>query len=118
MKTFIEKSLKKPLPTLILTVGLPRGGKSTWCKTKDYPIVNPDLIRLALHGRPFIADAEPMVWAIAKVMVKYFFLEGHDIVILDSTSTTRKRRDEWKSKDWTREYHVINTNKEICKERA
>jgi len=35
---------------LILTVGLPRSGKSTWAAKKGFPIVSPDAIRLAMHG--------------------------------------------------------------------
>ncbi|KKK82651.1 hypothetical protein LCGC14_2801230, partial [marine sediment metagenome] len=46
---------------LILTVGLPRSGKSTWARKQGHPIVNPDSIRLALYGEPFIEEAEPMI---------------------------------------------------------
>ena len=81
--------------TLILTVGLPRAGKSTWAKARGYPVVNPDSIRLALHGQAFQKEAEGFVWAIAKVMVQSLFLSGHDVVVLDATNTTAKRRDEW-----------------------
>lgn len=103
---------------LVLTVGLPRSGKSTWSRSKGYPIVCPDAIRLALYGSSFVPDAEPMVWAIARYMVKALFLAGHPIVILDATNTTRKRRDEWKSIRWKRRYMVLKTNKEECLRRA
>jgi predicted kinase len=108
------------MPTLVLTCGLPRSGKTTWAQTQDVPIVNPDSIRLALHGKPFISLAEPFVWAIAKVMVRALFLAGHDRVIVDATNTTRKRRDDWKSRDWTREFRVFGdaSLKEECKRRA
>lgn len=104
--------------TLILTVGLPQSGKSTWAQTESHPIVNPDSIRLALHGKPFIGLAEPFVWAIAKVMVRALFLAGHDAVILDATNTTRKRRDEWKSSSWCRSFKVFDTPVEVCRDRA
>lgn len=106
------------MKTLILTVGLPRSGKSTWAKKQNVPIVNPDSIRYALHGERFLSDAEPMVWVIAKYMVKSLFLAGHDVVILDATNTTKARRDEWKSKSWVREFMVVGTTKEVCIERA
>ncbi len=48
---------------LICTVGLPRSGKSTWCKTQSYPIVNKDSIRLALHGQRYLQDAEKEIRA-------------------------------------------------------
>jgi len=90
--------------TLILTVGLPCSGKSTWAlqQTRRYaspiygsPIVCPDQIRLALHGQRFVAMAEPFVWAIARTMVISLFGAGHQKVILDACNTTRKRRDDW-----------------------
>jgi predicted kinase len=103
---------------LILMVGLPRSGKSTYAKTTGFPIVNPDSIRLALHGERFISDAEPMVWAIAKYMVKSLFLAGHSTVILDATNTTAKRREEWVSRHWKVSIMHITTTKEVCISRA
>lgn len=108
---------------LILTVGLPRIGKSTWCKQvmkRGIPIVNPDSIRLAIHGQPFISDAEPYVWATAMTMTKSLFLAGHKKVVVDATNTTRSRRDFWKSPDWIREYKVFGSPDDmlLCMERA
>ena len=103
---------------LILTVGLPRSGKSTWAKKQNLPIVNPDSIRLALHGNAFTGEAERMVWTQAHYMVKALFLAGHDVVILDATNTTKKRRDEWKSKEWDTYFKVFKTPESICVERA
>jgi predicted kinase len=107
--------------TLILTVGLPRSGKTTWALERcayGIPIVNPDSIRLALHGKPFVPEAEPFVWAIARVMVHALFLAGHDDVIVDATNTTRKRRDDWKSSKWRRQYKVFDTSADECRRRA
>src|SRR5207302_1271835 len=92
---------------LICTVGLPRSGKSTWSQAQSYPIVSCDAIRLALHGQRFLAAAEPWVWTIAKTTVRALFFAGHKTVVLDSTNTTRKRRDEWQSKDWETQFKVI-----------
>lgn len=111
-----------PAKKLILTVGLPRSGKSTAARSLAAkilaPIVNPDAIRLAVHGQRFSAEAEPLVWFAAKVMVRALFRAGHDTVILDATNTTRKRRDEWKSEEWRRDYLQITTSKLTCVQRA
>lgn len=104
--------------TLLLTVGLPRSGKTTWAISTGFPIVNPDSIRLAIHGKPFLATAEPSVWITAKVMVRALFMAGHDTVILDATNTTRERRDEWKSNEWESRFKVIDTDWDTCLERA
>ena len=107
------------MKTLTVTVGLPRCGKSTWANKQGAPIVNPDSIRLALHGQPFISLAEPFVWAIAKVMVRALFLAGHDRVILDATNITRKRRAEWRSEDWTCEFvSFLDVPLETCLRRV
>ena len=81
--------------TLIVTVGLPRCGKSTWSKEQKAVIVNPDSVRLAVHGERFIGRAEPWVWAISYVMADALFLAGHDTVIIDGTHVSKKRRDVW-----------------------
>lgn len=86
---------------LVCTVGFPRSGKSTWAKAQSWPVVNPDSIRLAIHGQAFVADAEPFVWATAKVMVRALFEAGHKVIILDATNTTKQRRAEWFDDRWT-----------------
>lgn len=106
--------------TLILTVGLPRSGKSTWSRQQGCPIVNPDSIRLALHGQRFQILAEPFVWAIAKVMVRSLFLAGHDKVIVDATHVKREYREQWRKeiRDWNVVCKLIPTSKEECLARA
>ena len=108
--------------TLVMMVGLPYSGKSTYANELsvfyDAPIVCPDNIRIALHGHKFIQEAEPMVWSIAKLMVKALFLSGHDYVILDATNLTKFRRSEWYSKNWKIEYRYIDTSHDECIRRA
>ena len=110
---------------LIVLVGLPRSGKSTWAKgQKDAPIVCPDAIRYALHGQRFAPEAEEHVFAIAKTMVRALFLAGHKRVIVDATNTTKKRRDFWKNQpsdgkaSWVVEFVLIATPAVVCKQRA
>ena len=103
---------------LILTVGLPRSGKSTWAKEQGHPIVNRDAIRLALHGKAYIMDAEPMVTAIEDYMVRSLFLAGHSTVIVDACHVTQKRRERWVNPMWIIEWRIIDTRKGICIQRA
>lgn len=104
---------------LICTVGLPRSGKSTWARSQAYPIVNPDSIRLAMHGQRFAERAEPFVWATAKVMARALFGAGHRVVVLDATNTIRKRRDEWRSNgEWGLFFKHIATDQSTCLQRA
>lgn len=111
---------------LIHTVGLPRSGKSTWARSTGFPIVNPDSIRLAIHGQIFLASEEPLVWKHVEVMVKSLFLAGHQIVILDTCGNLRRYRDQWKvghdnrdRKLWDYTYFkVFSTTVDLCIERA
>lgn len=104
--------------TLVLTVGLPRSGKSTWARAQGCPVVCPDEIRLALHGQRFAPQAEPFVWAIARVMVTALFASGATRVVLDATGVTRARRDEWRSSSWRTKLKVFPLDADVCRARA
>ena len=106
------------MKTLILTVGLPRCGKTTWAKEQNIPIVSRDAIRLSLHGKPYLQEAENMITVIEDIMVKSLFLAGHDKVIIDATHTTEKRRERWKNNSWDIVLKTFSTSKNICIQRA
>ncbi len=103
---------------LIVMVGLPRSGKSTWAKMQGAPIVCPDAIRLALHGERYIQLAEPFIWALAPMMVRALFLAGHTKVIVDGCHVSRKRRDAWLAPEWQTWFKVMRTDVQTCLYRA
>ena len=103
--------------TLIMTVGLPRSGKSTWAKKQGHPIVNPDAVRLAFHGSAFVPSAEKMVWTICHYMAKSLFLAGHDKVILDACNNTRASRDNWRG-SWNVEFQTFTATAKECADRV
>lgn len=104
---------------LIMTIGLPRAGKSTWSRSTGYPMVNPDSLRLAIHGKPWEPIHEPLVWSTAALMVKSLFIAGHKIVILDATNLHNDSRRIWEENSlWTVYYKIFNVPKETCIKRA
>jgi len=103
---------------LILTVGLPRSGKSTWALKQGHPVVNRDAIRLALHGQAYIQSAEDMVSAIEMYMVKSLFLAGHTTVIVDSTHLNQTYVDRWNYGNWDLQTRVFDADRDVCIERA
>ena len=105
-------------PDLYVMVGLPRSGKSTHARSLGMPIVSKDSIRLALHGKRFLTEAEPWVKVIAKTMVKALFASGHEQVVVDECNITRKHREEWMSDDWDTTFVEMDTVAEECLSRA
>jgi predicted kinase len=103
---------------LICTVGLPRSGKSTWARSSGLPIVCPDAIRLSIHGQAFFSPAEPLVWAIAHIMVSSLFKAGHETVVLDATNVTVTRRNEWRKDAEEVVYKIFDTPPAECVHRA
>lgn len=103
---------------LLMTVGLPRAGKSTWARAQGCPVVNPDSIRKALHGQDYYPDAEPFVWAVAELMVRSLFFAGHRRVVLDATNMRREYRQRFRSPDWSCTFMVFDTPMAVCIERA
>lgn len=110
--------MQNKIKTLILTVGLPRSGKSTWAKATGLPMVNRDAIRLALHGQPFLLDAEDMVTAIETYMVKSLFNAGHKNVVVDATHLKEKYRKRWEGGPWEISLKVFDEPPHVCIDRA
>lgn len=107
--------------TLVVMVGLPYSGKSTTARRFFRPfaaIVSPDAIRVALTGTRFFAPIEPLVWAIAKLMIRVLFLTGYDTVCIDICAGTRKRRAEWMSREWETKFFLVETSAGVCIQRA
>ena len=106
---------------VILTVGLPRSGKSTWSKKQGLPIVNRDAIRLAHHGKEFLPECEDFITVLETNMVKSLLGAGNEKIIIDATHISMRRRNRWKNilgKDVKVFYKYFGTSVDVCKERA
>ncbi len=108
--------------TLHCMCGLPRSGKGTFArklsKELGAPIIDPDCVRLSVHGQPFLPEKEPFVWKIVRHSIEALFLAGHNDVILDCVNHTPRRRKDWVSDKWTTKWYHQNTSLEVCIERA
>ncbi|WP_423336284.1 AAA family ATPase [Neobacillus sp. 19] len=103
--------------------GMPLSGKSTYSKilqNQGWVRVSLDEIRLALHGQTYKAEAEPIVWDHAELMVRSLLRSGHDVLV-DTTNRTRERRKRWirvaKEFGLTLEIFYVDTDYETCKQR-
>ena len=107
-------------PVLILIVGLPKSGKSTWAqRQRKFPIVCPAQIWLSLYGHQEVKeDGSAFVATVARVMVQSLFGAGHRCVILDATNTTQSERDAWLDTRWDVCLKPMATSKAECLRRA
>ena len=109
---------------LILMMGLPRSGKSTVAATlrvtiPNSAIVEPDAVRLAMHGERYIEAAEHYVWATSYTMAEALFRAGTDCVIVDSTNMNAGARKNWLRRfghlnDVSIHVMYVNTPREVC----
>lgn len=126
----VPKNIKNNNQLLILTVGLPQSGKSTWAKSQGHPIVNRDSIRKTLAGEKFGVDAgtiryfdeEGRVTKLERIMADSLFNAGHHTVIIDATHLKPKYRNGWFK--WAEERGIRTmifkflTSLEVCQARA
>lgn len=106
---------------LILTVGLPRSGKSTWALKQECPVVAGDAIREAIFGKLWWPPGEHQVMMTSRTMVRSLFFAGHNKVIFDSINVTQLSRRFWLPTEdcpWLLEYTVISTPFKTCIQRA
>lgn len=110
---------KEPIDKiLIILVGLPFGGKTTKALSMGYPIVSPDGLRLAIHGRNYCPQAEGLVWTMMRFFVEALFSAGHNYVILDGTNLKRRRRAQWVNPKWQCKFLVSPMGPCECQVRA
>lgn len=80
---------------LIMCIGIPGCGKSTWCKTQTKDgntiVISSDNIRERIYGDESEQGDPNHVFAVAKDDVINGF-KHYDFVILDATNTTKKNR--------------------------
>jgi len=107
-----------PDKTVILTVGLPRAGKTTWARRQPYPVVSIDAARIVIAGK-HEPDSVEQEW------VHYFvgcfvrvLLLSCDTVVIDGMFHTAERRRQWQSNQWTTWFKVIDTPAVACLSRA
>lgn len=107
--------------TLIVLVGLPGSGKSTYAeelKKRGCMVVSTDAIREQLFGDASIQKDGKKVFQIAYDMINELLVRGHEVVF-DATNLTIKDRKQIFKKVCTDDIIAVfqNTPIEVCKER-
>lgn len=108
---------------LAIMCGLPRSGKTTLAKSLEHEgwiRICPDDIRRELHGQPFVKEAEPTVWAVARDRVRGLLKADHRVLI-DATNLTKRGRSSWRKLAsefrLVLDIYLVETPFEVCLER-
>ncbi len=109
---------------LLMTIGLPRSGKTTWVKRNRNPedvVVSGDEIRKIVYGQRFWEDGETLMLAISSLFMRMLMEQGK-IIIVDECNVTRKCREPILEMAKRYGYYAIGaifpTPKEECLRRA
>lgn len=109
---------------LLMTIGLPRSGKTTWVKRNLNPedvVVSGDEIRKIVYGQRFWEDGETLMLAISSLFMRMLMEQGKTIIV-DECNVTRKCREPVLEMAKRYGYYAIGaifpTPKEECLRRA
>jgi len=106
---------------LVIMVGLPRSGKTTfverYLKKHDYVILSSDQLRLSLYKEVFNKEREQEMWHMFREMYNYF-IQTKSNIIIDSTNISYVNRMYYMDIAKQNKYDIviihIDTPKEIC----
>ncbi len=107
--------MKKP-PTVVVLVGLPASGKSTWAAGK--PVLSSDAMRALLAGDERDQSIHKEVFAAIRYLLKERIRLGRPVTYVDATHLTPWERAPYKRLKGVRlEAVFFDTPLEVCKAR-
>jgi len=80
---------------LVVLVGIPGSGKSTWAGEQDAPVLSSDEIRRLITGNAANQSVNRLVFQTMRRMLGAMLGAGAKRVIVDSTALSRKERRTW-----------------------
>ena len=106
---------------LIVLVGLPGSGKSTWAARQPFSVLSSDAIRLLIADDPAIQTIHRRVFATLRFLAKQRLQLKMPVTCIDATSLTRWERRPWirlaQSADCDAEAIFFDTPLEVCVDR-
>lgn len=110
------------MSNLFFTIGLPRSGKSTYCKKwaaekSMRSVVSSDSIRLAATGQRYNPYSETLVFATKHIMIRALLDYGFDVIV-DGTHSTEVSLTRLYEIDINARHVIIPTTAKVCRERA
>jgi len=80
---------------IIMTMGLPASGKSTWSREQiknGFKIVNKDLLREMLHNSDWNIDKDKFILKVRDSLIKQILQEGFSVIVDDTNFASRHEK--------------------------
>ncbi len=106
---------------LIVLVGLPGSGKSTWAARQPYSVLSSDAIRSLIADDPAVQTIHRRVFATLRYLARQRLQLKMPVTCIDATSLTRWERRPWirlaQDADCDAEAIFFDTPLEVCLDR-
>jgi predicted kinase len=112
---------KKTKGAVVLSIGLPGSGKSSWFKRNSIIPLSSDLVRGLLFDDPTEQRYQDLVFSTLRAMLRARMIAGRPWNYIDATNLSPKERHSWikMAKDFGYEAHAVffDVPTEVCMER-
>jgi predicted kinase len=112
---------RKSKGAIVLAIGLPGSGKSSWFKRHSIIPLSSDLIRGLLFDDPTEQRYQDLVFSTLRAMLRARMIAGRPWNYIDATNLSPKERHSWikMAKDFGYEAHAVffDVPTEVCMER-
>jgi predicted kinase len=114
-------SARAPKGTVVLAIGLPGSGKSSWFKRHNITPLSSDLLRALLFDNPTEQRFQDLIFSNLRSMLKARLIARRPLNYVDATNLTPHERHSWikLAKDFGYEVQAVffDVPVEVCLER-
>lgn len=115
------KGKKRTKGAVVLAIGLPGSGKSSWFKRHNIIPLSSDLVRGLLFDDPTEQRYQDLVFSTLRAMLRARMIAGRPWNYIDATNLSPKERHSWvkMARDFGYEAHAVffDVPTEVCMER-
>ena len=116
-----QKAPRAPKGVVVLTIGLPGSGKTTWFKRRGVTPLSSDMVRSLLFDDVREQRFQDLVFSNLRSMLKARLIAKRPMNYVDATNLTPQERQHWikLAKDYAYEVHAVffDVPLEVCIDR-